>query len=53
LKTREEHDLNCLLFAHVAMKPAYPKTFHYTGDGVFMLSGKHVGYPEKFRPEDL
>jgi flavin reductase (DIM6/NTAB) family NADH-FMN oxidoreductase RutF len=26
--------------AHVALKPEYPKTMHYTGDGVFMLSGK-------------
>ena len=26
--------------AHVAPKPEYPKTMHYTGDGVFMLSGK-------------
>lgn len=26
--------------AHVTPKPEYPKTMHYTGDGVFMLSGK-------------
>jgi len=39
--------------AHVARKPAFPKTVHYTGDGVFMVSGRHVGYPEKFRPENL
>jgi flavin reductase (DIM6/NTAB) family NADH-FMN oxidoreductase RutF len=26
--------------AHVASKPEHPKTMHYTGDGVFMLSGK-------------
>lgn len=39
--------------AHVAQTPKYPKTVHYTGDGVFMLSGNHVAYPELFRPENL
>jgi flavin reductase (DIM6/NTAB) family NADH-FMN oxidoreductase RutF len=39
--------------AHVPKAPKYPKTVHYTGDGVFMISGKHVGYPGKFRPENL
>ncbi|HKO79875.1 MAG TPA: flavin reductase family protein [Chitinophagaceae bacterium] len=39
--------------AHVPKTPKYPKTVHYTGDGVFMLSGDHVGFPEKFRPENL
>ncbi|MDA8090128.1 MAG: flavin reductase family protein [Nitrospiraceae bacterium] len=28
--------------AHVAASPKYPETLHYTGDGVFMLSGKTV-----------
>ena len=39
--------------AHVPEKPEYPQTVHYTGDGVFMISGEHVGFPEKFRPENL
>lgn len=39
--------------AHVPMRPKYPKTVHYTGEGVFMLSGKHVTFPKKFRPENL
>ena len=39
--------------AHVPEKPEYPQTVHYTGDGVFMISGDHVGFPEKFRPENL
>jgi flavin reductase (DIM6/NTAB) family NADH-FMN oxidoreductase RutF len=39
--------------AHVATRPEYPKTVHYCGDGVFMISGKHVAFPEKFRPEYL
>jgi flavin reductase (DIM6/NTAB) family NADH-FMN oxidoreductase RutF len=39
--------------AHTAQTPIYPQTVHYTGDGVFMLSGDHVSYPELFRPENL
>jgi flavin reductase (DIM6/NTAB) family NADH-FMN oxidoreductase RutF len=39
--------------AHVPKTPKYPKTVHYTGDGVFMFSGKHAGYRKKFRRENL
>jgi len=39
--------------AHVPKTPKYPKTVHYTGDGVFMLSGDHVDFHEKFKPENL
>jgi len=42
-----------VLKAHAPSSPKYPKTLHYRGDGVFMISGKSVGYPEKFRPENL
>ncbi len=28
--------------AHVARLPRHPQTLHYTGDGVFMLSGKTI-----------
>jgi flavin reductase (DIM6/NTAB) family NADH-FMN oxidoreductase RutF len=28
--------------AHVAKAPKYPETIHYSGDGVFMVSGKHI-----------
>ena len=28
--------------AHVAEKPEHPETLHYTGDGVFMVSGKII-----------
>lgn len=28
--------------AHVARSPRHPQTLHYTGDGVFMLSGKTI-----------
>ena len=39
--------------AHVATAPKYPETVHYTGDGVFMLSGQHVDKRAGFRPELL
>jgi hypothetical protein len=39
--------------AHVPKTPKYPKTIHYTGDGVFMFSGRHAGYRKKFRRENL
>lgn len=39
--------------AHVALSPKYPRTVHYTGDGVFTLSGKAVSRRSKFRPEYL
>lgn len=39
--------------AHVAIRPKYPATVHYRGEGIFMLSGKNVAYPKKFRPENL
>ncbi|CAM4194643.1 flavin reductase family protein [Vreelandella rituensis] len=31
-----------IVAAHVAPQPAYPETLHYTGDGIFMVSGNHV-----------
>lgn len=39
--------------AHVAPSPKYPRTLHYTGDGVFMLSGKTVSRRKLFLPEML
>ncbi|MFO7261039.1 MAG: flavin reductase family protein [bacterium] len=39
--------------AHVAPSPKYPETLHYTGDGVFMVSGKIISRRSKFRPEML
>ena len=36
--------------AHVAVSPAHPKTLHYTGDGVFMVSGRIVSRRSQFRP---
>ncbi|WP_413585124.1 flavin reductase family protein [Bdellovibrio sp. HCB274] len=39
--------------AHAPKTPKYPKTFHYTGDGVFMLSGSHVSKRRQFKAEML
>ena len=39
--------------AHVAMSPKYPKTVHYRGDGVFMVSGRNVSFRRYFKPENL
>jgi flavin reductase (DIM6/NTAB) family NADH-FMN oxidoreductase RutF len=39
--------------AHVATAPKYPATLHYTGDGVFMVSGKIISRRAQFRPEML
>jgi flavin reductase (DIM6/NTAB) family NADH-FMN oxidoreductase RutF len=36
--------------AHVARRPKYPQTLHYTGDGVFMVSGKIISRRGQFRP---
>ena len=34
--------------AHVARSPRYPRTMHYRGDGVFMLSGVNTSRYRKF-----
>jgi flavin reductase (DIM6/NTAB) family NADH-FMN oxidoreductase RutF len=39
--------------AHVANRPRYPKTVHYRGDGIFMISGRSVSYRRRFKPENL
>jgi flavin reductase (DIM6/NTAB) family NADH-FMN oxidoreductase RutF len=39
--------------AHAATSPKYPQTVHYRGEGVFMISGKNIALPEKFKPEML
>lgn len=39
--------------AHVAVTPKYPKTVHYTGDGVFMISGEHKNMRKKFLKQNL
>jgi flavin reductase (DIM6/NTAB) family NADH-FMN oxidoreductase RutF len=36
--------------AHVAASPKHPETLHYTGDGVFMVSGKVISRRSQFRP---
>lgn len=40
--------------AHVATLPKFPKTIHYRGDGLFMISGPTVSkYRKGFKPENL
>lgn len=39
--------------AQVARRPKFPQTLHYTGDGVFMVSGKIISRRSQFRPEML
>jgi flavin reductase (DIM6/NTAB) family NADH-FMN oxidoreductase RutF len=39
--------------AHVAPSPKHPKTLHYTGDGVFMVSGEIISRRAQFRPDRL
>ncbi len=39
--------------AHVAPSPRHPETLHYTGGGVFMVSGRIIDRRSKFRPEML
>lgn len=36
--------------AHVAESPKHPETLHYTGDGVFMVSGKIISRRGLFQP---
>ena len=36
--------------AHVAASPKHPETLHYTGDGVFMVSGRIISRRSLFRP---
>lgn len=39
--------------AHVSLRPKHPRTVHYTGDGVFVVSGKIISRRRQFRPEML
>jgi len=39
--------------AHVAVSPQYPKTVHYRGDGVFMISGRNLSYRRLFKSVNL
>ncbi|MEX0958392.1 MAG: flavin reductase family protein [Burkholderiales bacterium] len=39
--------------AQAAVSPRHPQTLHYTGDGVFMVSGKIISRRRQFRPEML
>jgi flavin reductase (DIM6/NTAB) family NADH-FMN oxidoreductase RutF len=39
---------------HVARSPKFPRTIHYRGDGIFMVSGENTArYRKLFKPEML
>jgi flavin reductase (DIM6/NTAB) family NADH-FMN oxidoreductase RutF len=42
-----------VLKAHVATSPKFPETFHYRGDGLFMISGKTISRRSRFKPQNL
>ena len=37
--------------AHAPTMPKYPKTIHYRGDGMFMVSSRSLNLRRLFRPE--
>jgi flavin reductase (DIM6/NTAB) family NADH-FMN oxidoreductase RutF len=39
--------------AQVAVRPKYPTTVHYRGEGIFMVSGKHIAFPKRFKPQNM
>ncbi|GEP88510.1 NADH-FMN oxidoreductase RutF, flavin reductase (DIM6/NTAB) family [Chitinophaga terrae (ex Kim and Jung 2007)] len=39
--------------AQAATYPKYPRTVHYRGEGVFMVSGKELALPQKFKKKNL
>ena len=39
--------------AHAPVRPKYPETIHYRGDGQFMVAGENLNLRRHFRPEML
>jgi len=39
--------------AHIAAAPKYPKTVHYRGEGVFMISGRNISRRSQFKGQNL
>jgi len=39
--------------ARAAVSPKHPQTLHYTGDGIFMVSGRFISRRRQFLPEML
>jgi flavin reductase (DIM6/NTAB) family NADH-FMN oxidoreductase RutF len=39
--------------AHAPLRPKYPKTIHYRGDGQFMVAGKPLNLRRLFKPKML
>lgn len=57
IDTRLVNAFNFFVFqivaARAATSPKYPKTFHYRGDGEFMVSGENIDRAKFFTPEML
>lgn len=57
MDTRMLNKYNFFIFkavqAHVATKPKLPRTVHYRGDGIFMVSGGILNKRRKFKEENL
>jgi flavin reductase (DIM6/NTAB) family NADH-FMN oxidoreductase RutF len=39
--------------AHVPLSPKFPKTIHYRGEGIFMVSGRSLNLRKRFKSEML
>src|SRR5687767_4861563 len=39
--------------AHAPRTPKYPKTLHYRGGGIFMVSGRTLDLSAEFKPENM
>ncbi|MDB5257793.1 MAG: Flavin reductase like domain protein [Chitinophagaceae bacterium] len=55
--TRMLHAYNFFILevvkAHVPSTPKYPKTMHYRGNGIFMVSGHQLNLRKHFKPQNL
>lgn len=38
-----------VVHAKVATSPEFPQTVHYRGEGIFMVSGEHISFPERLK----
>lgn len=54
LKTKYSLFIFEVVKAHVAQRPSFPKTIHYRGEGLFMISGPTTNrYRKLFKKENL
>ena len=57
IQTKLLHQYDFFIFEAVkcrmASAPKYPQTLHYTGEGIFMISGKTLNLKSRFKPQNL